>query len=645
MKKAIKTGLKFILGTFGVLLLMAGIFTAFNFTLIKNLPTAQDGGMDAMYIANQNPLQLVVGAQSDDLPIDDLTKEHFTPAQTYWEETGGKALLVWHKGSLIYEHYAEGVQPSDRSRSFSMHKSVLGLVAATMEADGLLNLDDPVSLFVEAYKSGGREELTLRNMLQHQTGLERYSFSPPDWNALNLLLSSKVEKTGIKAKQIADPSVFDYSNINYQVAGAVIRRVLKEKTSQTYAEYLSSRIWVPAGAGEAYLWSETETGAPRFYAGLQATPRDWLKIGIMIAENNDTVVPKSAISTILTPSVVNSNYGLGTWLGFPDDGTREYGPSTAMSVPGAAPFIVPDTVFFDGFGGQRVYMSPSEQLVIVRIGDVRFDWDDTALPNLVAQALGLLSAQETTLILKTETERDIPIRVISPKAGCDDCKLAIFSHGAFASNEDYNAVIEPLVSAGYRAVIPLHPDSKSHPLTTSFSPTDYLKLRIEDHNAILSHYAQNSGQPKEWISAGHSFGAMVALLYGGAGQEGHGIEALPLGAPSHVIALSPPGAIKGYFEKSRFSGLTTPTLLVTGTTDVVPGMITDWEDHLDAYKGAPKNVVQAAVFDKRDHYFNGLYGRRTERNRDGSDQALIKLISDFIAGEPLEGADGYDVLR
>ena len=146
-------------------------------------------------------------------------------------------------------------------------------------------------------------------------------------------------------------------------------------------------IWVPAGASDAYLWSETEKGAPRFYAGLQANARDWLKLGILIAENTGEIVPSSAIDALLAPSSLNPDYGLGIWLGSPDDGMREYGPSTNLTVPSADPFIVGDTVFFDGFGGQRVYISKSEKLVIVRIGDVRFDWDDTALPNRAAQAL------------------------------------------------------------------------------------------------------------------------------------------------------------------------------------------------------------------------------------------------------------------
>ena len=389
MKKILKRILKILGGLIAVVCLAVILFIAFNFTLIKNLPSAQDGGADAMYIANQKPLKKVEGGSGNELELNQLADVKFNKAHENWVETGGKSLLVWHKGQLIYEAYADGILPSDRSRSFSMHKSILGLVAATMEADGLIDLNDPISDYVDAYKKGGRESLTIRDMLQHESGLERYPFSPPTLDALKLLLSSKVEKTAVKAKRVEGEPVFDYSNINYQVAGAAIRQALKEKTSQTYAEYLSDRIWRRTGASDAYLWSETQKGAPRFYAGLQASGRDWLKLGILIAENDGSVVPKTAIDAFLSPARLNADYGLGIWLGSPEDGMREYGPSTKLAVPSASPFILEDTVFFDGFGGQRVYISQSEKLVVVRVGDVRFDWDDTALPNLVAKALEL----------------------------------------------------------------------------------------------------------------------------------------------------------------------------------------------------------------------------------------------------------------
>ena len=389
MKKILKIGA----GILGVILVLVVFFVATNFTLIKNLPNSQDGSLDAMYIANQKPLQRVAGGDAGNLKINLIDEEVFSEALANWSKTGGKSLLVWHKGELLLEAYAEGVSAENRSKSFSMHKSILGLIAATMEADGLIDLDDPVSKYVEAYLKHGREHLTIRNMLQHETGLERYSFTPPSLDTLNLLLSDKVEKAALKAKIVPGDIVFDYSNINYQVAGAALRSALKQKTSQTYAEYLSERLWKPIGAKDAYLWSETSDGAPRFYAGLQATSRDWLSVGVMIAKNDNSVLPKVAIDTALTPSAISADYGLGIWLGSPEDGQREYGPSTKMTVASAEPFAVLDTVFFDGFGGQRVYISQKEQLVIVRIGDVRFDWDDTALPNLISVALGISVAE------------------------------------------------------------------------------------------------------------------------------------------------------------------------------------------------------------------------------------------------------------
>jgi hypothetical protein len=44
-------------------------------------------------------------------------------------------------------------------------------------------------------------------------------------------------------------------------------------------------------------------------------------------------------------------------------------------------------IYFDGFGGQRVYISRKNDLVIVRVGEIKSDWDDTLLPNMVINAL------------------------------------------------------------------------------------------------------------------------------------------------------------------------------------------------------------------------------------------------------------------
>lgn len=646
MNKVVRRILKVVGGLIGLLIVGIAIFVAANFTLVKNWPSSKDGGFDAMYIANQKPLQRVQGGDGNILNVSPVSDNKFNAAHENWEQTGGKALLIWHKGEIIHEAYADGVSPTDRSRSFSMHKSILGLIAATMEADGFIDLDDPVSDYVEAYKKHGREAVTIRDLLTHKSGLERYPFTPPSLDTLNLLLSDKVEKAALKARIVDSDPVFDYTNIGYQVAGAAIRAALKQKTSQSYAEYLSARIWAPAGAQDAFLWSETAEGAPRFYAGLQASPRDWLKIGIMIAQNDGSVIPQAAINHVLKPSEPNAAYGLGIWLGSPEDGFREYGPSTAMKIPSAAPFAVPDTVFFDGFGGQRVYISQQEQLVIVRIGDVKFNWDDTALPNLVSTALGLnTSYVEEDVTLKAASERDVNVRMISQDLSCSDCKLAILSHGAFASDADYDAIALPLVNLGYRVAIPTHPDSKSHPLNESFDPKKYAAYRFEDHHLILEHVAKTQGEDTPWIAVGHSFGALIAANFAGATTDQSLTRQSALGLPRHAVVLSPPGAISFGSQDEAMKALKSSTLLVTGTNDLVPTMIDDWEDHLALYKAAPKGQVVALVFDDHDHYFNGLYGRRVEREHTQADDDLTAAMTAFLSEGEIQEAATYRILR
>ncbi len=42
---------------------------------------------------------------------------------------------------------------------------------------------------------------------------------------------------------------------------------------------------------------------------------------------------------------------------------------------------------FDGMGGQRVYIIPSVEMVIVRTGAISMGWDDSMLPNLLVRGI------------------------------------------------------------------------------------------------------------------------------------------------------------------------------------------------------------------------------------------------------------------
>ena len=87
------------------------------------------------------------------------------------------------------------------------------------------------------------------------------------------------------------------------------------------------------------------------------------------------------------PGDLNASYGLNVWLGRNWQPERHYGPTTAFTVPHAEPYLASDVVFFDGFGGQRVYVVPSAGLVVARFGEVDMTYDDSIIVNTLLRGL------------------------------------------------------------------------------------------------------------------------------------------------------------------------------------------------------------------------------------------------------------------
>ncbi len=377
-----------------VLLLLAiiaiAIFSAMNWTMVSNL--ANMGNMRTDNVREWETTVTPVAGNLDDSKLlvaetPELSEATKISLIDYHDQENGLSLLVWKNGKIQFEHYADGMDRNAVTASYSMNKSITGLMAATLHAEGILALDDPVSKVLVEWKEDVRGEITLRELLQHTTPLEVVSMANPDFRTMEILIGDDIEEAAL-SNPVDDAGLgFEYATINYQVAGAVIRRYIDQAFNTSYAEYLSEKIWRPIGAGDAWLSSGQDNGIPRFYAGMQASAGDWLKIGLLIKNEGQLygkqVVPSEAIKILTTPAESNRLYGLGVWLDAPEDGSREYGPNTAIAVTHSAPYLADDVVFFDGFGGQRVYIVPSQDLVIVRTGQVSMSFDDSILVNLV----------------------------------------------------------------------------------------------------------------------------------------------------------------------------------------------------------------------------------------------------------------------
>jgi CubicO group peptidase (beta-lactamase class C family) len=306
----------------------------------------------------------------------------------YSDTHGGKGLLIWYDGQLVDEHFSKNISQKTLFSGFSMHKSLIALTVLAAIEDGIVgSLDDPIGGYLSAWKDDPRGKITLRQLLQQTSGLAHYAYGSGNPKAAALMLSSAINKTALQYPLVDPPgTLFNYNNVNAQLAGMVLEHAL-ERSGRTYAEYLTERFWGPLGNNEAKLWLEREGGSPRFFMGMHAGLADWLRIGVMLAGSDKKVLSEQSLSAFSSPSDLNKRYGLNVWLGGNWQPERHYGPTTPMAIVHAEPYLAPDVLFFDGFGGQRLYVVPSAGLVVARFGEVNMTYDDSIIVNILLRAL------------------------------------------------------------------------------------------------------------------------------------------------------------------------------------------------------------------------------------------------------------------
>jgi pimeloyl-ACP methyl ester carboxylesterase len=238
-----------------------------------------------------------------------------------------------------------------------------------------------------------------------------------------------------------------------------------------------------------------------------------------------------------------------------------------------------------------------------------------------AQAAPLGS--ETSLTLPDG--RVVPLRVWEP--GGKPRSLIAFSHGANSRADKYDRLFERLAAAGHKVVAPTHADSPDHPGGGKIAREAGIPMRLADMRAVL---AQTKGVPH--IAAGHSYGALIAQMMGGAGPT-------PADAVKAVVAWSPPGPFPPAITPDTWKSLARPQLVVTGTADTLPMMAPTWDVHRVSFDVAPGPSV-LFVGEGVDHYFGNIICRpeRTDppQTTQFEDAVAVTLafIDKVLAGKP-----------
>lgn len=312
-----------------------------------------------------------------------IDPEALRAVDAYVAERNSSALVILHQGRLVWQNTYNGFALNQRFNAMSVTKTVVGLLVGIAVHEGHLGSEeDRVAQYVPTW-GDQRASITLRHLLQMASGLRRSGSQINPWSDLvQMHMGRDARKVALQVPAETEPgAVFSYNNVNTQV----LSHVLEQATGEPIASYLSRTLWRPIGAQPASWWLDRPDGTAKTYCCLLATAHDWAKVGELLVNGgrvgSQQVVPQAWIERMLTPSPVHAHYGLHVWLGGPHpwtDAPRKH-PSE--------PFVAKDTFWLDGRGHQRVYVVPSQKLVVVRVGNYPWDWDEAFIPNTLVRGI------------------------------------------------------------------------------------------------------------------------------------------------------------------------------------------------------------------------------------------------------------------
>ncbi|HEV3167441.1 MAG TPA: serine hydrolase [Isosphaeraceae bacterium] len=291
------------------------------------------------------------------------------------------ALLVLHDDQVVLEEHWRGHRPGDPTNSMSMAKTIVSLlIGIALEEGKIKSLDEPAATWLPAWRDDARRKITLRHLLQMHSGLQAEGTDDdPLSDRVYLILGTNMRFVVDYIPAVAEPGTqFDYNNVNFQALGFI----LEAATGKRYSEYLSEKLWKPIGAGEAAVWLDRENGSAHTGGFLFAKPEDWAKVGLLLLHdgqwNGRQIISHEYLRQMITPSPTEPRYGQGIWLA--------HNPYQAQQED-EQQFLANGIFYLDGHSKQRVYVVPSQRLIVVRVGENGRRWDEAALCNTVLRGL------------------------------------------------------------------------------------------------------------------------------------------------------------------------------------------------------------------------------------------------------------------
>lgn len=310
--------------------------------------------------------------------------------------TATDALVVLHRGRIVFETYANGMTANTPHILMSVSKSVLGVVAAILAGQGRFDTTAPVTSLIPEVAGSAYAGATLGQLLDMRAGVlfdENYEAvsgaiiayrKAQGWNPLAPGEAATDLRGFFPTLGEADGphgGRFHYVSPNTDLLGWALERAAGER----YADLVSRLLWAPMGAQRDAYITVDRLGAPRCAGGVCTTARDLARLGQLIAQggarDGRQIVPEAWIDDI------SHNGDAAAWDRgdfahlFP--GREMHYRDKWYVMRGEAPLL-----FGLGVNGQNLFVDRARQIVIAK-----FSSQDSALDvPAIGVTAGLVAA-------------------------------------------------------------------------------------------------------------------------------------------------------------------------------------------------------------------------------------------------------------
>jgi CubicO group peptidase (beta-lactamase class C family) len=296
-------------------------------------------------------------------PLSGDTWETKSAASAGWDETQLQSafdyaatkntygLIVLHHGKIVKEQYWNGWTKDTRYYLASAGKSIVGFVTGIAQQDGIIHINDKTSTYLGTGWTSlppAKEDLvTIKNQLTMTTGLDD---AVPDPDCMTPACLVYKADAGTR---------WAYHNAPYRL----MQDVLSAASGQTWNAYCKEKLFDKIGISGAFWLNYV----------MYCTTRDAARIGSLILRKGEwdgvklLTDPNYFTSMTTTSQNKNLSYGYLWWL---NGKASCMVPQSQLVIPTSlVPNAPADMIMALGKGDKKIYVIPSLDAVVVRLGD------------------------------------------------------------------------------------------------------------------------------------------------------------------------------------------------------------------------------------------------------------------------------------